>query len=184
MEHSGPETCHSVEPVLVKRDDCWQGHGRQVLMAMGSTEKQNHCEYRVNVYMRWTTAFQTPTESLFSLHASSEEPSGNTRRYPDNICNHMSQNSTFGSCTRSSSVSGSRSSEIGTACSLAISASVRCFTNTGLPRHLTVTQLPSLMLDRSTSRAAIARTSAEACTNTLGTEHLPQPATRVQIKAD
>ena len=49
---------------------------------------------------------------------------------------------------------------IGTEVAAAISSSVRLRMNTGLPRHLTIMQLPGCRLPMSTSSEASARTSA------------------------
>ncbi|KAJ6326397.1 hypothetical protein OIU76_003732 [Salix suchowensis] len=64
-----------------------------------------------------------------------------------------------GSLTLAASSCGSRRVATSTLLASLISSSVRLLIKTGFPRHLTVTVEPGSMLERSTSREAMARTS-------------------------
>ena len=68
----------------------------------------------------------------------------------------------LGFTARAASVCGSGRPVTLVLTSRAISSSVRCLMNTGLPRHLTVSDDPSSRPPRSTSREETARVSAAA----------------------
>ncbi|KAI9916023.1 hypothetical protein PsorP6_008655 [Peronosclerospora sorghi] len=92
------------------------------------------------------------------LHISPASDVGTQRKWVQ----IPSTTSHSGFCTRSASVSGSRKLLTSTLLEISISLGVRYLIKMGLPRHLTVTVAPSLMLLKSNSAVASAKTSADA----------------------